>query len=324
MATDLQLSDRARSDFALVVPAFDEAPNIGPLVAALKETWDLHALTGEVVLVDDGSTDETWSLASAAAEEWAPLRVVRHRRNLGKTEAMVTAAGATRRSVLVLFDADLQHLPAEIPRFLAKIDEGWDMVTGRKVGAYSKRGVSRVYNWMSRRVFDVPVSDTNSIKAFRRGVLDELTLRHDWHRYLVVLAHSAGYSITEIDVELHPRNAGVSKYTGPFRVLVGLLDLMSVWFLLAFSKKPLMLFGSAGIGLIGAGLLAGGVAFYFRFVMQQGFRPLLYLVVLLLTVGFILLLSGLTAELVAQLRAEVSRLRADLGRERDVGSDSIE
>ncbi len=312
MVTTLQLTDRARSDFAVLIPAYNEAPNIEPLVAALKQTFDQFGLSGEVVLIDDGSTDDTAALADRAAAGWPSLRVVRHRRNLGKTEAMVTGAAATNRDVLVLFDADLQHLPDEIPRFLSKVDEGWDIVTGRKVGAYSKRGVSRVYNWMSRRAFDVPVSDLNSIKAFRRGVLDEITLRHDWHRYLVALAHSAGYSITEIDVELHPRNAGVSKFTGPFRVVVGLLDLLSVWFLLAFSKKPLMLFGSTGIALIGAGVVTAGVAFYFRFVLQQGFRPLLYLVVLLLTVGFILLLSGLTAELVAQLRAEVNRLRTDL------------
>ena len=311
---ELLLSDRAKSDFAVLVPAYNEAPNIEPLVAALRETFEEFGLTGEVVLIDDGSTDETATLAEAAAEQWAPLKVVRHRRNLGKSEGMVTVAAATEKGVLVLFDADLQHLPDEIPRFLAKIDEGWDIVTGRKIGAYAKRGVSSVYNWLSRRIFDVPVSDLNSIKTFRREVLDEVTLRHDWHRYLVALAYARGYSVTEIDVELHARHAGVSKYSGPFRVVIGLLDLLSVWFLLAFSKKPLMLFGSAGILLIGAGALTAAVAFYFRFVVGQGFRPLLYLVVLLLTVGFVLLLSGLTAELVAQLRAEVDRLRSDLSR----------
>lgn len=314
MTVEPTLSDRARRDFAVIVPAFNEAPNVKALVSGLREAFERHELDGEVVIVDDGSTDDTYALVQAEAEAWPALTLARHRANLGKTEAMITGAAATERAVLVLFDADLQHHPDEIPRFLAGIDDGWDMVTGKKVGAYSKRGVSRIYNWLSRRIFDVPVSDLNSIKAFRSEVLDEITLRHDWHRYLVALAHSAGYSITEIDVELHPRHAGVSKYTGPFRVLVGLLDLFSVWFLLAFSRKPLMLFGSTGIALIAAGLGTAAVAFYLRFALEQGFRPLLYLVVLLLTVGFVLLLSGLTAELVAQLRAEVGRLRADVAR----------
>lgn len=174
MVTTPELTDRAKSDFAVLVPAYNEGPNIEPLVAALKSTFEQFGLTGEVVLIDDGSTDDTAALADEAAAAWSSLRVVRHRSNLGKTEAMVTGAAATSREVLVLFDADLQHLPDEIPRFLSKIDEGWDIVTGRKVGAYSKRGVSSVYNWMSRRVFDVPVSDLNSIKAFRRGVLSTL------------------------------------------------------------------------------------------------------------------------------------------------------
>jgi len=304
-----ELSNGARRDFAVLVPAYNEAPNIAPLVLELREAFERHGLSGDVVLIDDGSDDGTGDLARAEAASWPALRVVSHRTNLGKTEALVTGARATDASVFILFDADLQHSPDEIPRFLAKIGEGWDMVTGRKVGDYAKRGVSRIYNNLSRRIFDVPVSDMNSIKAFRRGVLDGVTLRHDWHRYLVVLAHARGYSMTEIDVALHPRRAGVSKFQGPFRVLVGVLDLFSVWFLLAFSRKPLLLFGGAGLVSLSLGALVGAVAFYTRFVMGQGFRPLLYLVVLLVTVGVVLLLSGLTAELVAQLRAEVDRLR---------------
>lgn len=297
-----------------MVPAYNEASNIPDLVRELRGAFERHELDGEVVLVDDGSTDGTGDLARQAAQNWSALTVVSHRRNQGKTEAMLTGAAATGRSVLVLFDADLQHSPDEIPRFLEKIGEGWDLVAGRKVGDYAKQGVSRVYNGLSRWIFDVPVSDMNSIKAFRRDVLDHATLRHDWHRYLVVLAHASGFSMTEIDVELHPRRSGESKFQGPFRVLVGVLDLLSVWFLLAFSRKPLLLFGGAGLASLAAGAVVAAVAFYMRFVLGQGFRPLLYLVVLLVTVGVILLLSGLTAELVAQLRAEVERLRARVDR----------
>lgn len=305
----LSLTPEMRRNFAVVVPALNEAPVIPHLISALKEAFRTFQLQGEVILVDDGSTDGTAELAEREGEGWASLRVLRHRINLGKTEAMVTASQATEKDFLVLFDADLQHSPQEIPRFLARLQEGWDMVTGRKVGSYEKPFVSSLYNWLSRRIFRVPVSDLNSMKAFRRCILQDITLRHDWHRFFVVLAHARGYSVTELDIRLHPRKAGVSKYSGRFRIVVGLMDLISVWFLLLFSRKPLMLFGFSGVVLIGLGLVVGGVAFYLRYVEGMGFRPLLYLVVLLETVGFLLLGVGLLAEMVAHLQHEVDALR---------------
>ncbi len=293
----------------MLVPAFNEEPVVPELVRELRAAFDRYDLDGEVVLIDDGSTDRTAEVAEREAADWPAFKVVRHRVNQGKTEAMLTGAEATERSTVILFDADLQHTPDEIPRFLAKIQEGWDIVTGRKIGAYDKRAVSSVYNRLSRWIFDVPVSDLNSIKAFKRCILDELTLRHDWHRFFVVLAHARGYSATEIDVELHPRRAGVSKFRGPLRVVVGVLDLVSVWFLLLFSRKPLLLFGATGLILIGLGLVVGVVAFALRFGFGLGFRPLLYLVVLLETVGFVLLGFGLVAEMVAHLTEEVDRVK---------------
>ncbi len=186
------LSPEMRRDFAVVVPAYNEAPVIPELIRALKTAFQQFELDGEVILVDDGSDDGTADMAEREGEGWTNLRVLRHRSNLGKTEAMVTAAEATDRSYLVLFDADLQHLPEEIPRFLAKLQEGWDVVTGRKMGEYQKPVVSGIYNWLSRRIFDVPVSDLNSMKAFRREVVEELPMRHDWHRFFVVMAYCQG------------------------------------------------------------------------------------------------------------------------------------
>ncbi len=306
------LSPEMRRDFAVIVPAYNEAPVIPELIRELKEAFQEFELEGEVILVDDGSDDGTGELAEREGEGWTNLRVLRHRTNLGKTEALVTAAEATDRAYLVLFDADLQHLPEEIPRFLAKLQEGWDMVTGRKMGEYEKPVVSRIYNWLSRRIFDVPVSDLNSMKAFRREVVEEFPMRHDWHRFFVVLAHARGFSVSEIDIRLHPRRAGVSKYSGKFRIFAGLMDLLSVWFLLLFSRKPMILFGFSGFALIALGGVVGVVAFYLRFVEGMGFRPLLYLVMLLETVGFVLLGVGLMAEMVAQLHHEVESLRRRL------------
>lgn len=303
------MSERLRHDFAVVVPAFNEAPVVPELVGELREAFRRHDLHGQVILVDDGSTDGTAEVARREGEGWDALRVLSHRRNLGKTEAMVTAARATDREILLVFDADLQHSPDEIPRFLERMAEGWDIVCGRKVGAYDKRTVSSIYNRLSRFLFDVPVSDMNSIKAFRTTILREIPLRHDWHRFFVVLAHARGFSVTEMDVTLHPRRAGTSKYTGMWRVVVGVMDLLSVWFLLVFSRKPLLLFGTAGAVLAGSGVLVGLAALYLRLAHSMGFRPLLDLVLLLITVGVVLGVAGLLAEMVAQLREEVDELR---------------
>ena len=306
-----RLTPEARRDFAVVIPAFDEAPLIPALISELRDTFERCELSGEVLFVDDGSTDGTADLVEKEARGWPLLKILRHPTNLGKTEAIVTAARATERTHLVLFDADLQHLPDQIPRFLQKLAEGWDIVTGRKIGFYNKRVVSSFYNALSRRIFRVPVSDMNSMKAFRKDILDEMSLRHDWHRFFVVLAHARGYSVGEIDIELHPRRAGVSKYKGPFRIGVGLVDLISVWFLLLFSRKPLILFGFSGMTLIALGIIVGGVAIYFRIFQEFGYRPLLDFVILLETVGFLLFGFGLIAEMIAQLREEVDSLKRE-------------
>jgi glycosyltransferase involved in cell wall biosynthesis len=305
----LRFTEALTRDFVVVVPAFDEAPVVPDLIRELRSTFRAHGLEGEVILVDDGSTDGTGDLAAAEASDWPCFRVLRHGVNLGKTEAILTAAEATDRSVIVVFDADLQHSTEEIPRFLEKLAEGWDIVCGRKVGDYDKQAVSSVYNRLSRAMFNVPVSDLNSMKAFRKSVLDEVRLRHDWHRFFVVLAHARGHSVTEIDIPLHPRRAGVSKYSGFLRVVVGFVDLLSVWFLTIFSRKPLLLFGTFGVALVLLGFVIGLVAIYLRVFHGFGFRPILTLVLLLETVGFTVFGFGLVAEMVAALREEVDSLR---------------
>jgi glycosyltransferase involved in cell wall biosynthesis len=301
-----------RRNFAVVIPAYNEIENIGSLFAALRATFERHDLDGEIILVDDGSNDGTFAAAEEEARRWdARIRLLRHRRNRGKTEAMVTAAEAAESEYLILFDADLQHSPEEFPRFLAKLAEGWDIVAGHKVGQYEKQAVSRTYNGLSQKLFSVPARDLNSMKAFRREILDEISLRHDWHRFFVVLAHARGYSITEIDIELFPRHAGTAKYTGRRRILVGIGDLLVVWFYLKFSEKPMQFFGGWGLALILLGILVGLVTVVLRVtgVMPPfGFRPLLTLVVLLETVGFTLFGFGFVAELMAIVRSEVHEL----------------
>ena len=307
-----ELPEALRSNFAVIIPAYNEVDNIPALFGALRTTFERHGLAGEVILVDDGSTDGTYAAAVREVAGWDRVKILRHRRNLGKTEAMVTGAEAAESDYLILFDADLQHSPEEFPRFLAKLADGWDIVAGRKVGAYEKRAVSSAYNQLSQRLFDVPVRDLNSIKAFRREILAEIALRHDWHRFFIVLAHARGYTVTEIDVELFPRHAGEAKYSGRGRILVGVGDLIVVWFYLKFSAKPMQFFGGSGLALIMAGFVVGVVAILLRvsgWMPPFGYRPLLTLVLLLETVGFMLFGFGFTAELIATLRSEVDDLR---------------
>lgn len=304
--------DALRGNFAVLIPAFDEEEVIPELFKELRATFEKHGLSGEIIVVDDGSRDRTYEALQRESAGMPRVKLLRHRRNRGKTEAMVTGAWAAEAEFLVLFDADLQHSTEEIPRFLAALGEGTDIVTGRKVGHYEKRGVSSVYNRLSQTLFDVPVRDLNSMKAFRTEILREIPLRHDWHRFFVVLAHAQGYTVSEIDIELFPRRAGVAKYSGRSRVLVGVGDLVVVWFYLKFSEKPMQFFGGGGLMLIALGLLVGLIAIVLRvghWMPPFGYRPLLTLVVLLETVGFILFGFGFMAELIATLRAELDDLR---------------
>jgi len=302
-----------RDDFAVIVPAYDELENIEPLFAEMARTWREQGLRGEIVLVDDGSTDGTAVAAERAARAFpGRVRVVRHESNLGKTEALLTGAEATRRRWLILFDADLQHETDEIPRFLDKLGEGYDVVTGWKQGAYEKRLVSTTYNWLSRRIFDVPVHDLNAMKAFRRDLLDEIPLRHDWHRFFVVLAHDRGYRIAEIPITLYPRLRGQAKYSGWSRIVVGTLDLVTVKTLTSFMRKPLLFFGTLGAVLAGSGVVVGLIALYYRFALGQGYRPLIYLVTLLVLLGVLLFALGFLAEAIAQVRDRLEHLERRL------------
>ena len=217
---DLVISSDLRRNFAVVIPAYDETENMPELFESLASTFRRHGLEGEVILVDDGSADGTAERAAEQAARLERFRLVRHGRNLGKTEALLSAAAVAESEWLVLFDADLQHATDEIPRLLAEVEKGYDIVCGRKVGGYEKGAVSRVYNWLSRRIFRVPVRDLNSLKIFRKSILEDIGLRHDWHRFFVVLAHARGYRVGEIDVALHARrqNYPLKQLATPVRV----------------------------------------------------------------------------------------------------------
>jgi glycosyltransferase involved in cell wall biosynthesis len=293
---------------SIIVPACNEEESIPFLVEEFAGLSKNAGFNFEVLLVDDGSTDNTYIAAKKLAPKHLFLRLLKHRVNFGITQALQTGFENAKGEVFVFFPADLQFLAADIPKLVEPIlKDKADLVTGRKVGHYRKRFVSWVYNSLSKLLFRTKVRDLNSVKAFRREVIEDIALRKDWHRYLVVLAANEGWRIGEVDVTLKPRMHGRSKF-GFWRIPIGVLDLISVAFLLRYSRKPMLLFGTLGGVSFGLGVLAGITSIVLR-ILGIGFRPLLYLVILLILLGVILVIAGFIAEQVAQIRAEIESLK---------------
>jgi glycosyltransferase involved in cell wall biosynthesis len=298
----------------VLVPAKDEAENL-PLFmeqAAIAFRAD-PGTTYEVVVVDDGSVDETARVLRELESRHAFLRVARHRSQRGIAEALRTGYLVGRGRVLVFYPADLQFRPEDIPRLVAPIlaDEA-DMVTGYKEGKYDKAFVSGIYNRLSRSLFSVKVRDLNSVKAYRREVMDALPVRPDWHRYMVVIAAAQGFSVTEVPVPLYPRHAGKSKFATWRRIPIGVLDMLAVWFELQFGQKPLLAFGMLGAALFALGALAGVVALVVLFAFDFGIRPVWTIIQTCLILGSIFFATGLLGEQIAGQRAEVRDLRRRL------------
>lgn len=294
---------------SVLVPAKDEAENLPLFMEQAEEAFRGFAHGFEVVVIDDGSADDSWSVLEQLHARYGFLRIVRHRARRGIADALRTGYLNARGDVLVFYPADLQFKPADIPRLVAPIlaDQA-DMVTGYKEGKYEKAFVSSVYNRLSRALFHVPVRDLNSVKAYRREIMDILPTRPDWHRYMIVLAAAQGYTVTEIPVPLYPRHAGKSKF-GIGRIPVGVLDMLSVWFELRFAQKPLLLFGMLGAALFAVGALAGVAALLWLAFTGVGVRAVWTVVQTCLVLGSVFFATGLLGEQVAGLRAQLRELR---------------
>ena len=304
-------------DLTILVPALNEEGNICRLAPAFAPLLESQDFSYELFIVDDGSTDNTVNEAHEASAKYPWVRWVSHRRNLGKTEVILTGLAEARGRVFVVFDADLQFCPEDAIAFFHKIREGYDIVTGWKQGAYQKPFVSGVYNRLCRILFGVTVHDLNSMKAFRREVLDGIPLRKDWHRYMVVLAAAQGYRVAEMKIELQPRTVGVSKYTGGWRIIVGLMDLVAVWVQLVLLRKPMLMLGTPGLFLVAAGVATGMIAIYWRVFENFGFRPMLYLTMLLVLAGLLLFVLGVAAEGIALMKGQLDVVRSEVRALRD-------
>ena len=298
-------------DVSVLVPAKDEAENLTLFMELAAQAFASSPHTYEVIVVDDGSVDATWPTLEALAERFPFLRMARHRSRRGIADALRTGYLTARGRVLVFYPADLQFKPEDIPRLVEPILAGTaDMVTGFKEGVYEKAFVSGVYNRLSRALFHVPVKDLNSVKAYRREIMDVLPVRPDWHRYMVVIAASQGFSVTEIPVPLYPRHAGKSKFATWHRIPVGVLDMLSVWFELRFSQKPLLLFGMLGAGLFAVSTVVGIVALVFA--RSIAVRPLWTVIQTCLILGSVFFATGLLGEQIAGQRAQLREIRRQL------------
>jgi glycosyltransferase involved in cell wall biosynthesis len=290
---------------SVVIPLFNEEPNVEPLLAELFGALRTLGRTYEVICVDDGSRDGTFAELRRISEREPCLRVIRFRLNFGQTAAMSAGIEAAQGDVIVPMDGDLQNDPADIGRLLAKLDEeGFDVVSGwrknRMDTEFGRKFPSRVANRLISSISGVRLHDYGcSLKAYKRDVLQDVKLYGEMHRFIPIYASWQGAKVTELVVNHRARHAGKSKY-GFNRTIKVVLDLMVVKFLASYSTKPIYVFGGFGVGSLVFAFIATALAVYFKVTGQKDFvqTPLPLLTVMFTLVGALSLLMGLLAELV--------------------------
>jgi glycosyltransferase involved in cell wall biosynthesis len=293
---------------SVVVPVHEEERTVALLFDELQAALDPLGQPWEAVFVDDGSADGSFAALTRLHDAHDNIRVVRLRRNFGKAAALGAGFANAQGDVVVTIDADLQDDPAEIPRLLAKLEEGFDLVSGWKAhrqDPITRRALSKIFNWVTGRVSGLRLHDLNcGLKAYRAEVVRGLRLYGELHRFIPVLAHYRGHRIAELPVNHRPREHGRSRY-GVERYLRGFLDLLTVSFIGRYRYRPLHLFGGLGLGL---GALGFGVLVYLTVLKiggeAIGRRPLLILGVLLVVVGLQFFSLGLISELITSQHEE--------------------
>ena len=292
-------------EISVVVPLLNEQDNIGPLYEQITETLtDVYDY--EIIFVDDGSSDNSFDILAKLQKPDARIRVICFRKNFGQTAALSAGFAHARGKVIVAIDADLQNDPADIPEMIAKLDEGFDVVSGwrkkRHDNAVTRLLPSKIANWLISRITGVKLHDYGcTLKVYRREVLEEIKLYGEMHRFIPALASWSGARIAEIPVNHRPRTTGKTKY-GLGRTLKVVLDLITVKFLGSFSTKPIYIFGglglASGIGAIASGWIVVYQKIAHNFAMNR--NPLLVLTALLITATIQFILMGLLAELLVR------------------------
>jgi glycosyltransferase involved in cell wall biosynthesis len=308
---------------SVVVPLHNEERSIALLYEELQASLDPLGEEWEAVFVDDGSTDGSLSALTRLHAREDNVRVVRLRRNFGKAAALAAGFAQAAGDRVVTIDGDLQDDPSEIPRLLAKLEEGFDLISGwkaRRRDPLSRRIPSKLFNWVAGWMSGLRLHDMNcGLKAYRAEVARSLVLYGELHRFIPVLAHEQGYRVAELPVNHRPREHGRSRY-GLERYLRGFLDLLTVSFMGRYRHRPLHLFGGLGLLLGGSGVV---LLAYLTIVKLTGHaigqRPLLTLGVLLVVVGMQFFTLGLISEMITSHHEE----RASAREQRDVHVEEV-
>jgi len=301
-----------RPDISVVIPVFNESENLEELHRELMAALEKTGRPFEVILIDDGSTDSSWTVLRSLQQKDGRVKLIRLRRNFGQTAALAAGFDHARGGIIISLDADLQNDPNDIPSLIQKIEEGYDIVSGwrrsRKDKFFSRRVPSVIANTLISRLTSVRLHDYGcTLKAFRSEVIKNVKLYGELHRFIPAIASQLGVRISEVEVNHRPRKHGKSKYS-IFRFTKVILDMMTVKFLLSYSTRPLQIFGLLGLGSGLLGFLISVWLSYQRLVLKVSVanRPLLLLGVLLIVIGIQFITLGLLAEIMVRAYHESS------------------
>ncbi len=295
---------------SIVIPLYNEEENILPLYEEISHVLKNLRREGEIIFIDDGSTDKSFQILKNLVAKDKRIKVIQFKRNFGQTAALSAGIEFSKGEVVIPMDGDLQNDPNDIPKLLAKLEEGYDVVSGwrknRKDPYLTRKIPSSIANWLISVITKVKLHDYGcTLKAYRREAIERIRLYGEMHRFIPAYAAWEGARITELTVNHRPRIRGKSKY-GITRTFKVLLDLITVKFLGSFSTKPLYIFGGGGAIFLLGGFVSGSVLIYLKlfkgvYMIQS---PLLHLTALLITLGFQMLLMGLLAELLVRVYYE--------------------
>lgn len=300
-------------DISIVVPLYNEASSLPELVRWIERVMHEHDYEYEILLIDDGSNDGSWDVITNLAAAESRVKGIRFRRNYGKSAALHVGFQYARGRVIITMDADLQDSPDEIPALYRMItEEGYDLISGWKKVRHdppSKTIPTKIFNWATRTVSGIKLHDFNcGLKAYRFDVVKSIEVYGEMHRYIPVIARSAGFTrIGEKVVTHYPRKYGKTKYGGVSRFINGFLDLLTILFISRFGKRPMHIFGLFGTALFFAGFLIALYLVYLKLFLDQGKmteRPLFYLGLLCMIIGSQLFIGGFLAELIIRNSAE--------------------
>jgi glycosyltransferase involved in cell wall biosynthesis len=329
--TEQTREERPGPELSIFLPVYNEEPNLPPLQAKLDAALRTLGRSAEIIYVDDGSTDGSLKVLRDIAQQDDRVRVVALRRNYGQTAAMAAGIDAASGDVLIPMDADMQNDPADIARLLAKLDEGYEVVSGWRKNRQDKLVTRKIPSMLANRLISwiggVPLHDYGcSLKAYRRESIQDVKLYGEMHRFIPIYASWAGARVAEIPVEHHARTMGKSKY-GLSRTLKVVFDLMTIKFMASYQTKPLYIFGSAGLLSFAISFLSGLLALLMKFVgwpkhadLVQTPLPVLAMVLLVLGIQFFLM--GLLAEMLVRTYHEsqaksIYAIREKIGFERE-------